>query len=75
MHLPLLRDRRVHLAPGPGRQVRTRRLNGRGYVKLGGRQRAVGREHAGKAVTVVIEGGIATVLDGDQILRRIPLRP
>lgn len=75
LHLPLLRDRRVHLAPGPGRQVRTRRLNGRGYVKLGGLQRAVGRAHAGKAVTVVLEEGVATVLDGDRVLRRIALRP
>jgi hypothetical protein len=53
--------------------VRVRRLNGRGYVKLGGRQRAVGREHAGKLVTVVIEEGVATVLDGDRVLRRVPL--
>ncbi len=75
LHLPLLRAKRVHLAPTPDRQVRPRRLNGRGYIKLGGHQRAVGRAHAGKAVTVVIEGGIATVLDGDQILRRIALRP
>jgi hypothetical protein len=75
LHLPLLRDRRVHLAPGPERQVRTRRLNGRGYIKLGGLQRAVGREHAGKMVTVVIEEGIATVLDGDRVLRRIVLQP
>ncbi|HEY8602443.1 MAG TPA: hypothetical protein VIL85_28735 [Thermomicrobiales bacterium] len=75
MHLPLLRANRVHLAPTPERQVRARRLNGRGYVKLGGHQRAVGREHAGKDVTVVIEDGVATVLDGDRVLRRISLRP
>lgn len=50
-------------------------LNGCGYVKLGGHQRAVGREHAGKAVTVVLEDGIATVLDGDRVPRRLVLRP
>ncbi|HEY8597262.1 MAG TPA: hypothetical protein VIL85_02460 [Thermomicrobiales bacterium] len=75
MHLPLLHAKRVHLAPTPDRQVRARRLNARGYVKLGGIQRAVGREHAGKAVTVVLKEGVATVLDGDRILRRIILRP
>ncbi len=75
LHLPLLRAKHVHVAPTPDRQVRTRRLNGRGYVKLGGLQRAVGREHAGKAVTVVLEDGVATVLDGDRVLRRIILRP
>jgi len=75
LHLPLLRAKRVHFAPTPDRQVRVRRLNGRGYIKLGGHQRAVGREHAGKAVTVVLEDGVATVLDGDRVLRRITLQP
>jgi hypothetical protein len=73
LHLPLLRAKRVHLAPTPDRQVRARRLNGRGYVKLGGHQRAVGREHAGKVVTVAVEDGVATILDGDRVLRRFPL--
>ncbi len=75
LRLPLLRVGRVHLTPTPARQVRARRLNGRGVVKLGGHQRAVGRAHAGKAVTVVVEAAGATVLDGDRILRRIILRP
>jgi hypothetical protein len=75
LHLPLLHAKRVHLAPTPERQVRARRLNGRRYVKLGGHQRTIGREHAGKVVTVVLEEGIATVLDGDRVLRRISLRP
>ncbi len=52
-----------------------RRLNGRGYIKLGGHQRAVGRAHAGKVVTGILEEGIATVLDSDRVLRRIILRP
>jgi len=52
-----------------------RRLNGRGYIKLGGHQRAIGRAHAGKAVTVALEDGVATVLDGDRVLQRIILRP
>jgi len=71
----LLRAKRAHFVPTPDWQVRTRRLNGRGYVKLGGHQRAVGREHAGKAVTVVLEDGIATVLDGDRVPRCLVLRP
>jgi len=75
LHLSLLRAKRVHLAATPDRKVRTRRLNGRGYVKLGGHQHAIGRAHAGKAVTVILEDGVATVLDGDRILRRLALRP
>jgi len=75
LHLPLRRANRIHLATTPDRQVRTRRLNGRGYVKLDGHQRAVGRVHAGKPVTVVVEGGVATVLDGDRVLRCLILRP
>ena len=44
------------------RQVRTRRLNGRGYVKLFRRQHAVGQRYAGHVVTVLLEDGVATVL-------------
>ena len=55
------------------RQVRTRRLTGRGYVKLFGRQHAVGQQYAGRVVTVLLEDGVATVLDGDRVLRRIVL--
>ncbi len=38
-------------------------------------QRAVGRAHAGTTVAVVVPAGIATVLDGDRVRRRIILRP
>jgi hypothetical protein len=31
--------------------------------------------HAGKDVTAVLEDGVATVLDGDRVLRRIPIQP
>jgi hypothetical protein len=75
LHLPPLRAGRVRFTPTPDRRVRARRLDGRGYVKLGGIQRAIEREHAGKAATVVLEDGVATVLDGERVLRRLVLRP
>jgi len=58
--------KRVHFHHADERWVRTRRLNGRGDVKLFGRQHAVGREYAGRVVTVIVEGGMATVPDGDR---------
>ena len=73
LHLPLLRAKRCHFERHAARQVRTRRLNGRGHIKLFGRQRAVGRAHAGKRVTVVLEDGVATILDGERVLRRLVL--
>jgi hypothetical protein len=71
LHLPLLRKQRHQFVRQADRQVRTRRLNGRGYLKLLGHQFAVGREHASKIVTVVLEEDIATVLEGEQVLRQI----
>jgi hypothetical protein len=73
LHLSLLRNKRQHFSPHVDRQIRARRLNGRGYVKLFGHQFAVEREHAGKTVTVLLEGNVATVLDGERQLRRIVL--
>ncbi len=65
----------MHFRSFDERQVRTRRLNGRGYVKLFGRQHAVGQQYAGRVVTVLLEDSVATVLDGDLVLRRILLLP
>jgi hypothetical protein len=75
LHLPLLRAKRVQFSPHDKRQFRSRRLNGHGYIKLFGHQFAVGREHAMKAVTIVLEDNVATVLEGNKVLRRLAIAP
>jgi hypothetical protein len=62
LHLPLLRKKRYQFLRQDERQVRTRRLNNRGYLKPFSHLFAVGREHASKTVTVMGEGNEVTVL-------------